>query len=125
MRLTSTQVSKLRQAFTNGSSANIKISKTQLHKMRQSGGFLCGLLEPLLKALFLLIENVLKSLGKSISIALGLTAAAGTDAAIHKKIFGPGMHPSNLPKQAALIVSNEERNNVFLYIVKSFEELGW
>ena len=34
--LTNTQVSKLREAFVNGSSANIKLSKTQLHKTGQS-----------------------------------------------------------------------------------------
>ena len=37
--LTYTQVSKLRKAFPNGSSANIKLSKTQLHKIGQSGEF--------------------------------------------------------------------------------------
>ena len=31
--LTDTQVSKIRKAFANGSSANIKFSKTQLPKM--------------------------------------------------------------------------------------------
>ena len=35
--LTYTQVSKLRKAFPNGSSANIKLSKTQFHKIGQSG----------------------------------------------------------------------------------------
>ena len=33
------QVSKLCQAFANNSSANIKLSKTQLHKIVQLGGF--------------------------------------------------------------------------------------
>ena len=37
--LTNTQVSKTREAFANGSSANIKFSKTQLSKMIESGGF--------------------------------------------------------------------------------------
>ena len=37
--LTNTQVSKIRKALANGSSANIKFSKTQLHKIGQSGGF--------------------------------------------------------------------------------------
>ena len=37
--LTDTQVSKLLKAFANGSSANIKLSKTPLHKIVQSGGF--------------------------------------------------------------------------------------
>ena len=34
-----------------------------------------------------LMKNVLKPLAKSILIPLGLTAAAATDAAIHKKMF--------------------------------------
>ena len=33
--LTNTQVSKLRKAFASGSSANIKLWKTQLHKIAQ------------------------------------------------------------------------------------------
>ena len=47
--LTNTQVSKLCKAFANGSSANTKLSKTQLYKIRQSGGFLVRLLGSLLK----------------------------------------------------------------------------
>ena len=42
--LTDTQVSKICKAFVNGSSANIKFSKTQLSKMIQSGGILGELL---------------------------------------------------------------------------------
>ena len=34
--LTNTQVSKLRKAFANNSSANIKLSKTQLHKIENN-----------------------------------------------------------------------------------------
>ena len=37
--LTNTKVSKHRKAFGNASSANIKLSKTQLHKIGQSEGF--------------------------------------------------------------------------------------
>ena len=37
--LTNTQVSKVRKTFANNFSANIKLSKTQLHKIGQSGGF--------------------------------------------------------------------------------------
>ena len=48
--LTNPQVLKLRNAFTNNSSANIKLLKlTQLHKIGQSGGYLARLLEPSLK----------------------------------------------------------------------------
>ena len=39
----------LRKAFANNLSANIKLSKTQLHKIGQFGGFLVRLLGPLLK----------------------------------------------------------------------------
>ena len=74
--LTNTQVLKLRKAFANNSSATIKLSKTQLLKIVQSGRFLGGLLGPLLKTGLLLIENVLKPLDKSVLITLGLTAAA-------------------------------------------------
>ena len=69
--LTNTQVSKLREAFANGSSANIKSSKTQLHKIGQSGGFLGRLLGPLLKTGLPLIGNVLKPLAKNVFIPLG------------------------------------------------------
>ena len=47
--LTNRQVSNLRNAFTNHLSADIKLSKTQLLKMIQSGAFLGRLLGPLLK----------------------------------------------------------------------------
>ena len=58
--LTNTQVLRLRKAFANNSSANIKLSKTQLHKIGQSGGFLGRLLGPLLKTGLPLMKNVLK-----------------------------------------------------------------
>ena len=64
----------------------------QFHKIGQSGGFLDRVLGPLLKTGMPLIGNVLKPLSKSVLIPLGLTvaAAAATDEAIHKKIFGSG-----------------------------------
>ena len=70
--LDNTQVSKLCKAFANGSSANIKLAKTQLHKIGQSGGVLGRLLRPLLKTRLPLMENVLKPLAKSVLIPLGL-----------------------------------------------------
>ena len=114
--LTNMQVSKLRKAFANGSSANIKLSKTQLHKIGQSGWFLGIFLGPLLKTGSTLIKNVLKPLGKSVLIPLGLTAVApATDAAIYKKKFQSGA--------TTLIISNEEMNDI-MKIVKSLEESG-
>ena len=74
--LTNTRVSRLHKTFANNSSANIKLSKTHLHKMGQSGEFLGRFQRPLLKTDFPLIKNVLKTLAKSVLIPLGLTAAA-------------------------------------------------
>ena len=79
------QVANLRKSFANNSSADIKLSKTQLSKMIQLG-FLGKLLGPLLKTGLPLIKNVIKPLAKSVLIPLGLTAAASAaDARIHKK----------------------------------------
>ena len=79
--LTNAQVLKLCKAFSNNSSANIKLSKTQLHKIGQSEGFLVRFLGPLLKTRLLLVGNALKPLVKSVLAPLGLTAArSATDA---------------------------------------------
>ena len=112
--LTNTQVSKLRKAFSNNSSANIKLSKIQLHKIGQSEGFLGRLLGILLKNGWPLLGNILKPLAKSVLIPLRLTAgSSATDAAIHKKIFGSAMK--------ILIASKEEMNDI-MKILKSLEE---
>ena len=47
--LTNRQVENLRKTFANKSSTDIKLLKTQLFKMIESGGFLGRLLGPLLK----------------------------------------------------------------------------
>ena len=112
--LTNPQVSKLRKTFANNSSANIKLSKTQLHKIGQSGTFLGRLLGPLLKTGLSLIGNVLKPLAKSGLIPLGLTAAAAASAT-HEKMLGSGM--------TTLIISNEEMNDI-MKIIKSLEQSG-
>ena len=102
--LTNTQVSKLREAFANGSSANIELSKIHLYKIGQSGGFLGRLFGPLLKTGLHLIGDVFKPSAKSVLIPLGLTAAASpTDAAIHKKIFGSD-RPSNLASRITTLI---------------------
>ena len=89
--LTNVQGSRLRKAFASNSSANIKLSKTQLYKTGQSGGFLGRLLGRLLKTDLPLMKNLLKPLAESVLIPLGLTAAASaTDAVIHKKMFECG-----------------------------------
>ena len=74
--LTNRQVVNLRSAFTNHTSTDIELSKTQLSKMIQSGGFLGRLLDPLLKTGLPLMKTVIQPLAKSVLIPLGLTAAA-------------------------------------------------
>ena len=84
--ITNREVANLRKAFADKSSNDIKLSKTQISKMIQSGGFLVRLLGPLLKTGLPLIKNVMKPLPKSVLITLGLTAAvSAADAEIHKK----------------------------------------
>ena len=60
--LTNRQVANLRKAFAKNISTDIKLSKTQLSKMIQSGGFLGKLLGPLLRTGLPLIKSVIKSL---------------------------------------------------------------
>ena len=60
--LINTQVSKLRKAFPNSSSDNIKLLKTQLGEIGLSGGFLGRILEPLLKTGLSSMKNVLKNI---------------------------------------------------------------
>ena len=53
-------VANLRKPFADYSSADIKLSKTQLSKMIQSGRFFGRLLSPLLKTDLSLMKNVIK-----------------------------------------------------------------
>ena len=84
--LTTRQKTKIRNAFNNNTSTDIKVSKAQINKIIQSGGFLGKLLGPLLKTGLPLIKNVIKPLAKTVLIPLGLTAAASAaDAGMQKK----------------------------------------
>ena len=83
--LTNRQVANLRKAFANYLSTDINLSKTQISKMIQSGGFLGKLLGPLLKTGLPLKENVIKPLAKSVLIPLELTAAASAADADHEQ----------------------------------------
>ena len=47
--LTTRQNTKIRNAFNNNTSTDLKLSKAQINKIIQSGGFLSKLLGPLLK----------------------------------------------------------------------------
>ena len=85
--LTTRQKTKLRNAFNNNTSADIKLSKAQITRIIQSGGFLGSLLSklagPLMKVAIPLAKNVLAP--------LGITAAASAlDAGIQKKYMDLG-----------------------------------
>ena len=107
--LNNTQVLRIRKAFANNSSANIKSSKTQLSKIGQSGEFLGRLLGPSLKTGLSLMKHVRKPSAKCILIPLELTAAASAlNVAIPKKVFGSG--------KVTLIISNEEMDDIMQMI---------
>ena len=115
--LANRQVENIRKAFANHSSTDIKLSKTQLSKMIQSGGFLGKLLGSLLKSGLPLMKSLIKPLAKSVLIPLGLTAeASAADAGTHKKILGSGHNTT-------LIISNDEMDYI-LKVVKSLEDSG-
>ena len=82
--LTTRQSTKLRNAINNNMATDSKLSKAQIKKLIQSGGFLGKLLSklagPLMKVVMPLAKNVLAS--------LGLTAAVSAiDGSIQKKIM--------------------------------------
>ena len=107
--LTTRQKTKVRNAYNNNTSTDLKLSKAQISKIIQSGGFLGRLLGPLLKTGLPLIKNVIKPVAKSVLIPLGWTAAASVaDAGIHKKVLGPG--------NTTLLISNEEMNDIMKFI---------
>ena len=108
--LTNRQVANIRQAFSKNTSIDIKLSKTQLSKIIQSGGFLGNLLGklagPLMKVAMPLAKNVLAPIGLSAAIS-------AIDGSIKKKMLGSGA--------TTLIISNDEMDDI-LKIVKSLEK---
>ena len=106
------QVANIRKAFAKNTSTDIKLSKTQLSKMMQSGGFLGNLLSKLAGPLM----KVSMPLAKNVLAPLGLTAVmSAIDGSIKKKMFDSGT--------TTLIISNDEMNDI-IKIVKSLEDSG-
>ena len=99
--LTNRQVANIRKAFANHSSIDIKLSKTQLSKMIQSGGYLGNLLGklagPLMKVAMPLAKNVLAPVGVS-------DAMSAIDGSIKKKMLGSGT--------TTLIISIDEMDDI-------------
>ena len=80
--LTNRQNTKLRNAINNYLATDIKLSKDQIKKLIQSGGFLGKLLSKLAGPLM----KVAMPLAKNVLAALGLTAAmSAIDGGIQKK----------------------------------------
>ena len=108
--LATRQKTKLRNSFNNNMSTDLKLSKAQISKIIQSGGFLGSLLSKLAGPLM----KVAIPLAKSVLAPLGITAAApAIDAGIQKKIHGSGT--------TTLIISNEEMNDI-MKIVQALED---
>ena len=85
--LTARQKTKLRNAFNDSMSTDLKLSKVQISKIIQSGRFLGSLLSKLAGPLM----KVAIPLAKNILAPLGITGAASAiDAGIQKKIHGLG-----------------------------------
>ena len=92
-------------------STNVKLSKAQISKMIQSGGFLGSLLSKIAGPLM----KVAIPLAKYILAPLVLKAAASAiDARIQKKIHGSGT--------TTLLISNKEMNDI-MKIVKALKQL--
>ena len=107
--ITTRQITKLRNAIENNMSTDIKLSKVQISKIIQSGGFLGSLLSKIASPLM----KVAAPLAKDILAPLGITAAASAiDGAIQKKIHGSGT--------TTLITANEEMNDI-MKVVQALE----
>ena len=108
--LTTRQRTKLRNTFNNNMSTELKLSRAQISKIIESGGFL----GPLLSKLACQLMKVAIPLPKNVLAPLGITATASPiDAGIRKKIHGSGTK--------TLIISNEEMNDV-MKIVQALED---
>ena len=94
--LTTRQKTKLRNAFNNSMSTDLKLSEVEISQIIESGGFLGSLLSKLAG----LLMKVAIPLAKNVLAPFGITAAASAiDAGIRKKIYGSGT--------TTLIISNE------------------
>ena len=110
MLLTTRQNTKLRNAINNNLATDIKLSKAQIKKLIQSGGFLGKLLSklagPLMKVSLPLVKNVLAP--------LGLTAAMSANDGSIQKIHGSGVK---------LIIEQEDMKDI-MKIIEALENSG-
>ena len=109
--LTTRQNTKLRNAINDNLATDIKLSKAQIKKLIQSGGFwgklLSKLAGPLMKVALPLAKNVLAP--------LGLTAAmSAINGSIQKKIHG---------SEVKLVIEQEGMNDI-MKIIEALENSG-
>ena len=110
--LTTRQSTKLRNAINNNLATDIKLSKAQIKKIIQSGGFLGKLLSKLAGPLM----KVAMPLAKNVLAPLGLTAAmSAIDGSIQKKIHSSGVK---------LIIEQEDMNDIIMKIIEALENSG-
>ena len=101
----------MRNAINNNLATDIKLSKAQIKKLIQSGGFLGKLLSKLAG----LLMKVAMSLAKNLLAPLGLTAAmSAIDGSIQKKIHGSGIK---------LIIEEEDMKDI-MKIIEVLENSG-
>ena len=109
--LTTRQNTKLRNAINNNLATDIKLSKAQIKKLVQSGGFLGKLLSklagPLMKVALPLAKNVLAPLGLTV-------AMSAIDGSIQKKIHGSGIK---------LFIEEEDMKDI-MKIIEALENSG-
>ena len=102
--LTTRQNTKLRNAINNNLATDIKLSKAQIKKLIQSGGFLGKLL-----------SKLALPLAKNVLAPLSLTAAmSAINGSIQKKIHGSGVK---------LIIEQEDMNDI-MKIIEALENSG-
>ena len=109
--LTSRQSIKLRNPINNNLATDIKLSKAQIKKLIQSGGFLGKLLSKLAGPLM----KVAMPLAKNVLAPLGLTAAmSAIDGRIQKQVRGGGIK---------LIIEQKDMNDI-IKIIEALENPG-
>ena len=104
--LTTRQNTKLHNAINNNLATDIKLSRAQIKKLKESGGFLGNLLSKLAGPLI----KVAMPLAKNVLAPLGLTAAMSA----YKKIHGSGVK---------LIIEQEDMNDI-IKIIEALENSG-
>ena len=109
--LTTRQSTKLRNAINNNMAPDLKLSKAQIKKLIQSGGFLGKLLSKLAGPLM----KVVMPLAKNVLAPLGLPAAmSAIDGSIQKKMRGEGVK---------LVIEQEDMNDI-IKIIEALENSG-